>query len=474
LDKGAFWPQGQRLFSHVEASFGVPVTSVAAGTTRSLATLPSVDTFVQELGLESAGAAAGLGRGAEEHEEALRRAVAVQQGLVQPALEGRGLDAVAAAISAAIEGGVLIVGPAGQMLARHGPSGVLTDAVAADLGRDLAARGDGHPCIVAHPELPAGAYARPVLSSRGTTGRGWIVVATADVQIDEPVRLVLRQAAAIVGLELMHRGVVSETERRLTAGLIGDAIAGRTDGDELERRLAAFGIGGEVAVAVLSGAGAEAESALQGVLAAIDVAAAVSSQPIDGRELLCAVVEVGGRDPIELTTEIRRALVEEVGEVDAAVSRARPAAELPRTFQEAYWALGAVEHRAAGGGDHGERASAVGSWHDLGVESLLLAVGDPDVLQLYCDRLLGPVLANDSVYAAELLRSLELFILHNGQWERAARELHCHRHTLRYRIRKIEELTGRDLSKATDRVEFWLALRARELAARSISRPAAG
>ena len=63
----------------------------------------------------------------------------------------------------------------------------------------------------------------------------------------------------------------------------------------------------------------------------------------------------------------------------------------------------------------------------------------------------------------ELLRSLEAFIENNGQWERAAREVFCHRHTLRYRMRKVEELTGRDLGRAHDRIEFWLALRAREL-----------
>ena len=45
----------------------------------------------------------------------------------------------------------------------------------------------------------------------------------------------------------------------------------------------------------------------------------------------------------------------------------------------------------------------------------------------------------------------------------AARRLYCHRHTLRYRIRKIEELTGRDLASARDRIEFWLALRGREI-----------
>ena len=39
------------------------------------------------------------------------------------------------------------------------------------------------------------------------------------------------------------------------------------------------------------------------------------------------------------------------------------------------------------------------------------------------------------------------------------------RHTLRYRIRRVEELTGRNLSSARDRIEFWLALRGRELVA---------
>ena len=64
-------------------------------------------------------------------------------------------------------------------------------------------------------------------------------------------------------------------------------------------------------------------------------------------------------------------------------------------------------------------------------------------------------------YGGELLRSLEAFIEHNGQWERAARELYCHRHTLRYRIRKVEELTGRDLV-ARPRPDRVLAGAARE------------
>jgi sugar diacid utilization regulator len=66
-----------------------------------------------------------------------------------------------------------------------------------------------------------------------------------------------------------------------------------------------------------------------------------------------------------------------------------------------------------------------------------------------------------SVSLATRVRFTEL--VSTGQWEAAARRLYCHRHTLRYRIRKIEELTGRDLTSARDRIEFWLALRGREL-----------
>jgi PucR family transcriptional regulator, purine catabolism regulatory protein len=418
------------------------------------ATLQTIDTLVHQPGREPDADA--------EREGGLRRAFAVQLRLAQEALDGEGLDAVTAAVAAEVDGSVLVIDAAGRPLARHDPSGVLDDEVAGELGRALAARSHGHPLIVDHPALPAGAYARPIASPRAVRARAWLVVATAEGRIDEPVRLVVQQAATIVGLELMHRGARSETERRLTANLVGDAIEGRTDPAELDRQLQAFGVHGEVAIVLFTGAGPAAERALQEVLAASELAAAVSIQKVEGRELLCAIVEVGVRDPIEVAAAARIGLVDAVagaraGEIVAAVSRARPAADLPRAFQEACWALEAVEHKSA------DTTPTVGSWRDLGVESLLLSVADGDALHLYCDQLLGPVLAGDSVYAAELLRSLEVFILHNGQWERAARELHCHRHTLRYRMRKLEELTGRDLASATDRIEFWLALRAREL-----------
>ena len=108
-------------------------------------------------------------------------------------------------------------------------------------------------------------------------------------------------------------------------------------------------------------------------------------------------------------------------------------------------------------------STTLATYRDLGSFQLLLSLQDDDALRLFCDSILGPIEESEGVYGGELMRSLEAFIECNGQWERAAKALFCHRHTLRYRIRRVEELTGRSLDSARDRIDFWLALRGREL-----------
>ena len=54
----------------------------------------------------------------------------------------------------------------------------------------------------------------------------------------------------------------------------------------------------------------------------------------------------------------------------------------------------------------------------------------------------------------------------DGRAGEAADRLGVHRHTMRHRLRRIEAATGRDLTSARDRLELWLALKAREVAER--------
>ena len=147
------------------------------------------------------------------------------------------------------------------------------------------------------------------------------------------------------------------------------------------------------------------------------------------------MIDCADRDPIDVAAEARRALARERGGVRAAASRPAPPERLRHSFHEARCALEATAF------DNGS-APEVASWRDLGAFTLLLSIQDDDALDLYCDSVLGPIERGDEEYGGELLRSLEAFIEQNGQWERAARQVYCHRHTLRYRMRKVEELTG--------------------------------
>ena len=134
-----------------------------------------------------------------------------------------------------------------------------------------------------------------------------------------------------------------------------------------------------------------------------------------------------------------------------------PIGEARRSYHEARCT---VEALAFGLGQSGAKIS---TYRDLGCFQLLLSLQGDEALKLFCDSVLGPIEQSEGYYGGELMRSLEAFIEENGQWERAAKRLFCHRHTLRYRIRRVEELTGRNLGSARDRIEFWLALRGREL-----------
>ncbi|WP_433230568.1 PucR family transcriptional regulator [Actinomadura formosensis] len=98
--------------------------------------------------------------------------------------------------------------------------------------------------------------------------------------------------------------------------------------------------------------------------------------------------------------------------------------------------------------------------HDELATHMLLLAGVPDgVRRMFKARLLDPLRAYDETHGADLVRTLETFLRHSGSWTRCAGQLHLHVNSVRYRIQRIEELTGRDLSRLEDRVDFFLALR---------------
>jgi DNA-binding PucR family transcriptional regulator len=59
-----------------------------------------------------------------------------------------------------------------------------------------------------------------------------------------------------------------------------------------------------------------------------------------------------------------------------------------------------------------------------------------------------------------LLATLRALLDHNGSPTHAAQALYCHRNTVIYRLKQLEELTGTRLSRARDRLVLGLALMA--------------
>jgi purine catabolism regulator len=94
------------------------------------------------------------------------------------------------------------------------------------------------------------------------------------------------------------------------------------------------------------------------------------------------------------------------------------------------------------------------SFADIGAAGLLGLLATPQA-NAFAESLLRPLIDHDSTGRGDLLRSLGAWLEYNGQWDAAAAALGVHRHTLRHRMRRVEELLGRDLDVTAVRVELW-------------------
>ncbi len=405
-----------------------------------------------------------------EHYAVLQRALSAHERLERIVLSERGLDGVASALAAMIGGPAIIVDGRGRLLAsragRAGLSGKTLAALSAEVV-ERTARGGRRGYVPAAESFtpPMRALALPVARTPSATQRGegplpqaWLIAAKDAGPLTELDRLTLHQAVTIVALELLRRRVADDTERRLAGDVLSALVAGDLAGPELARRLEPFGLHERAGALVLAPPRAARAAAEDALGRAVDEEAGglVAST---GR-FLCALLPAGDDDGFFALAERLRSRValESRAELSAGAGRTVSPAELRRGFHEARCAL---EARALS--ENGNGTGALATYRDLGSFQLLLSLQDDDALRLFCDSILAPIEESEGAYGGELMRSLEAFIECNGQWERAAKVLFCHRHTLRYRIRRVEDLTGRSLDSARDRIDFWLALRGREL-----------
>ncbi|MFH9403363.1 PucR family transcriptional regulator [Streptomyces sp. NPDC017638] len=95
----------------------------------------------------------------------------------------------------------------------------------------------------------------------------------------------------------------------------------------------------------------------------------------------------------------------------------------------------------------------------LAAGSVLPLLAD-DAVKAFAGGLLRALHEHDATGRGDLVASLRAWLSRHGQWDAAAADLGVHRHTLRYRMRRVEEILGRSLDDPDVRMELWLALKA--------------
>lgn len=131
-------------------------------------------------------------------------------------------------------------------------------------------------------------------------------------------------------------------------------------------------------------------------------------------------------------------------------SRGAAASELHRAAREAILAANVAE---------GDPETPVLAFDETGAYRLLLSQ-DPDELQRFYEETIAPLSAYDAQYETELVATVEAFLDADGNVAATSQRLFTHRHTVRYRLDRVRELTELDVGSSDGREKLSLGLKA--------------
>lgn len=407
----------------------------------------------------------------------LARSEAVHRALVQIVLAGGGLDEVCSELAGLLDAVVFVTSPDGRVLAEAGEPAALAAAVAAPCfdvsGRfrtEVERRG-----ISTHEGLVGSHAVVPVLAGALDHGRLVAVatrpLASSDVHALEGAStvaaLAITKSLAVAAVEEKYRGDFLRDVLTARAGTPADVVAHAAGlGWDLDRPVALLvaeldpAPGASPARSVdglaLRPVRERFTSAWQTVLANRDPFAAVAGF---SREVVAVIGAPAGRDLERAVRDMvaavsgdggggRRSFSTGVSRVVGDPASARDA--LATAYEQARTAVRVGRHL------HG--AGALAHFDGLGVLRLLSLIPDGHEIDAFVDETLRELAPLDDPEASDLRRTLRVLLDHNLNVAEAARELHFHYNTLRYRIGKLERTLGPFTSDAGLRLDLMLAL----------------
>jgi sugar diacid utilization regulator len=259
-------------------------------------------------------------------------------------------------------------------------------------------------------ETAAGDFLRAVLR-RELTAREELLGRAKDLALDveDGASMIVARAHAQAPTDEGWRGRVRAVAERGARAVVSRSIAALSERDGI--------LGAEVLVLVPGGEEATAARAADGILREMEA-------------VLAGYTFALGRSRI-----------------------AEDPAELPRAASEALLAANVAEGAGVG---------VALAFEQTGAYRLLLSTmsENPAELRRFYAETVEPLVAYDEQYETELVRTLETFLEADGNVAGTAQRLFTHRHTIYYRLERVRELSGLDVSSSDGREKLSLGLKA--------------
>ncbi len=283
--------------------------------------------------------------------------------------------------------------------------------------------------------------------------------------------MVVRVVTPLVASEVERVRAPERATREATSQFLHDVLSRAfPDRTELRRRAAEVGIdleGGASIVVARAHAHVATEDgwrsrvlmiAERGARAAVPAAVATLRERADavGAEVV-VLVPSGEEQQAERTAD---AVVHELTAAlpghTFAVGRSRVATDpllLDRAGNEALLAANVAE---------GDAERPILAFEETGAYRLLLPAmsEDPAELQRFYAETVEPLVVYDEQYATDLVQTVEAFLEADGNVAGTAAKLFTHRHTIRYRLERVRELSGLDVGSTDGREKLSLGLKA--------------
>ncbi len=283
--------------------------------------------------------------------------------------------------------------------------------------------------------------------------QGVLVLHDPDETAVEAERVAIEHATTVLSMELARLQTVAETETRLRSNLVIELIEG-TDGPQALNRAQALGydLGRPHRVVVIEGGRSDAD------LDALFRAVRRGAREVRVGSLLAARL----RDVVVLAdakeapwARFWAVVAGELRGTDCRIGvggRRAAMEEFPHSYQEAQLALNI--QKAVGGREH------LTLFDDLGVYQVLATANDSASLERFVHEWLGALMDYDATHGSQLVMTLSEYLDRGGNYDATARALSVHRSTLKYRLRRIREVSGYDLGVPDTQFNLQLAARA--------------